>query len=36
LTPALRLPSSPAAANERREVLLIALSLAVLWDPAAR
>jgi hypothetical protein len=36
LTPALRLPSSPATPGERRDVLLIALSLAVLWDPAAR
>jgi hypothetical protein len=36
LTPMLRLPSSPATPGERRDLLLIALSLAVLWDPAAR
>jgi hypothetical protein len=36
LTPALRLPSSSASPMERRDLLLVALSLAVLWDPAAR
>ena len=36
LTPVLRLPASSSTPGERRDVLLIALSLAVLWDPAAR
>jgi hypothetical protein len=36
LTPTLRLPLSPATPGERHDLLLIALSLAVLWDPAAR